>query len=472
MRANKSIICGATIFSFTVLSGIALTSPLAIAETSGDVNITATLPTACSFITTNNSLTKIVSSGVQNTIGTANLKAVCNDADGFAIYAVGYTGDQYGNNVLATDLTTNEHSYDIETGLGTGGDSNWNMTIANDATVTDNYAAVIQNGFDVAHVIPTAYTKIATLNASTDQSIGTNLTATFNTYISPSQPASIYSGKVLFALVHPIDAVAIGRSFSTKDVTVTFNAPDEDYFYLDGDNNPVRTNTVSYHGECETTHTPLEPRTLSTQNIGDGGTKLYNLSVADLEYRAWNNGGDGESGYYYYNDVAYFPEASRLKIVITYDFMINEENEMITGGDEESGYYSYYPKASIEIVGKQGNGIASLYGSGVETIIVNDNGANIGLWLDGGAVIESDHSDGFYATVYPLDENEIMMEEVTDCRCEWTVVEGEYMETVSPSAYAWWYEVLINDERAASIDSLLNDANGTELVVYPAYGYK
>ena len=34
----------------------------------------------------------------KDNIGSANISAFCNDPNGFAIYAIGYTEDTYGNN--------------------------------------------------------------------------------------------------------------------------------------------------------------------------------------------------------------------------------------------------------------------------------------------------------------------------------------------------------------------------------------
>lgn len=151
----------------------------------------------------NTSLTKTINPGTSDTIGTSNLKAVCNDPNGFAIYAVGYTDTEYGNNYLTTDLGDD---YKIATGTGTSA-SNWNMTIAN-ATTTGNYSATVENGFNQASTIPTTYTRIATVTSATDQSIGTNLTAQFDAYIASAQPAGNYQGKVKFALIHPSTADA------------------------------------------------------------------------------------------------------------------------------------------------------------------------------------------------------------------------------------------------------------------------
>ncbi len=219
MQNNKALMAGGILLS--LLSTMVLTVPKASADTSGVVDITVTLPTNCSITASNNSLTKTATPGAPNTIGTAKLKALCNDANGFAIYAVGYTNSEYGNTDLVTDLGDN---YSIETGTGNSGDtSNWNMTIGNDTEIQGNAVASIVEDFASAHVIPTTYTKVASFTASTDQTIGSNLTAKFDTYIAPNQAAGTYEGKVKFMLVHPSteapDTTPLGLAYASRNKT-------------------------------------------------------------------------------------------------------------------------------------------------------------------------------------------------------------------------------------------------------------
>ena len=191
-----------SLLAVSLLSGAILSAPFASADSSDTVNIKVKVPAACTLTATNNNLVKTINPGTSDTVGTANLKAVCNDPDGFAIYAIGYTDNTHGNNYLTTSLGDD---YKIPTGTNTSGNtSSWFMTIDND-NVTGNYTATIENSFDNPHIVPDTNTKIATVTSETDQTIGTNLTATFDAYISPSQAAGTYQGKVKFTLVHPSD---------------------------------------------------------------------------------------------------------------------------------------------------------------------------------------------------------------------------------------------------------------------------
>ncbi|MBR3131464.1 BspA family leucine-rich repeat surface protein [Candidatus Saccharibacteria bacterium] len=199
MSNRKAYLGVGSLLSLTLISGAVLSAPKANADTSAIVNLTVNVPAACSLTPANTYLTNTINPGTNKEIGTANLKAVCNDPSGFAIYAVGYTNEEYGNTNLITDLGSN-HS--IHTGTGTS-TSNWNMTIANDDDVTGDHVATIENGFNQARSIPETYTKIASFDSTTDQSTGANLLTRFDAYIAPNQAAGTYEGKVKFTLVHP-----------------------------------------------------------------------------------------------------------------------------------------------------------------------------------------------------------------------------------------------------------------------------
>ncbi len=208
--------------SLSLLSGAILTAPNIYADSSDVVNIKVKVPAACTLSTSNNNLTKTINPGEYLPIGTSNIKAVCNDPDGFAIYAIGYSDNKHGNNFLTTDLGDD---YKIASGTAQNGPtSNWSMTIANDTAVANNITATINNGFGSPSAVPDVNTKIATVTSTTDQTIGTNLTATFDAYIAPSQAAGTYQGKVKFTLVHPSTHTTPASRPATLDAGSIVNA--------------------------------------------------------------------------------------------------------------------------------------------------------------------------------------------------------------------------------------------------------
>ena len=149
-------------------------------------------------------------------IGLTTIQTFCNDPNGYAIYAIGYTGGDEG---VAAGTNTVLHSnalgstYDIITGTSTNGldnddTSNWSMKLTALGT-TDTYRPDILNGYNNFSLVPQNYTKVASYNTATDLDnpastrLGSNLTTTYAAYISNTQPAGTYEGAVKYILVHP-----------------------------------------------------------------------------------------------------------------------------------------------------------------------------------------------------------------------------------------------------------------------------
>jgi hypothetical protein len=207
------------LLGFTILSMLFLSLPVAHAEDSVVTTTSITISQSCSMTSTVNTPHNATvingtysGSSYPNGIGQTTLKAFCNDNAGFAIYAIGYTGNEYGNTKLHND--TLGSNYDISTGTYTSGttvNSTWSMKLT---SVSGTYAPTISNGtnntenFTTWHVVPQEYTKVAYRTAGTDTDnsgtgIGSSLTTTYDAYISNTQPAGTYIGQVKYTLVHP-----------------------------------------------------------------------------------------------------------------------------------------------------------------------------------------------------------------------------------------------------------------------------
>ena len=148
----------------------------------------------------------IMNSVYKDNIGTTVLNTTCNDAGGYAVYAIGHTGDTYGNTVLtytAPDGATTDPTYDIRTGTATSGSTSaWAMKL--DATPGAS-TATIENGFDNYSAVPSDYTKVASLSTATSGT-GASVSTTYATFVSSTQPSGTYTGKVKYTLVHPSTA--------------------------------------------------------------------------------------------------------------------------------------------------------------------------------------------------------------------------------------------------------------------------
>ncbi len=206
----------ASLISITFFAGIVLTSSLVSADDSVIDEINVLVPVSCSLTGTgmNTHNATILNGNYNSAIGTTTLTAFCNDNEGFAIYAIGYTDDVFGNNVLTSTELGSEH--DIETGTAaSGANSTWAMKLA---AATGTYTPIIAGStadtlkeqgdpdFTAFQEVPDEYTRVAYRTASTD--IGTNatgsvLSTTYQAYVSPTQAAGDYTGQVRYALVHP-----------------------------------------------------------------------------------------------------------------------------------------------------------------------------------------------------------------------------------------------------------------------------
>ena len=220
--------------AFTSLSFFLLSSPASLADNiigpdmsvNSDVNIV--VPVSCMLTTAvDTPHTATVNNGTYMAdIGTTTFKTVCNDSNGYSIYAIGYSDNEYGNTKMIAKVggvltPTN----DINTGTGTNetetsGNSAWAMKVNAVSVVPDpsNPGSTISSpyrptiigetqgdteDFTNYHVVPTTYTKVATLGSTTDRTIGSAIQSTYAIYIKSTQPVGLYTGQVKYTLVHP-----------------------------------------------------------------------------------------------------------------------------------------------------------------------------------------------------------------------------------------------------------------------------
>ena len=208
-RINKQIITTTALITLTIITGFIITSFPAYADDTAVDDVSINVPISCSLEGTgmNSHNASVVNGTYQADIGTTTMKAFCNDTNGFAIYTIGYTDNEYGKNVLTN--STLGSSADIATGTATSGStSNWAMKLATNSGAT--YALTLDNGFNAYSAVPSTYTKVVHRDSGTD--IGTNatgatLTSTYAAFMSQTQAAGTYSGKVIYTLVHPSSEV-------------------------------------------------------------------------------------------------------------------------------------------------------------------------------------------------------------------------------------------------------------------------
>ena len=209
-------ITGALILT-TIITG-ALASSVRVEAEDNDTTVTTasvTVAASCSMTATvesehNATLANGIYSGsttdYADGIGKTKIATFCNDNSGYAIYAIGFTGDKYDGEDH-TKLIGAASGQKISTNTTTSGDtSSWAMKLIKETDDTKSYnptALTIENNYDNYNVIPNTYTKVANYTSTTDQTLGSVLSTTYAAYISPTQVADTYTGKVKYTLVHP-----------------------------------------------------------------------------------------------------------------------------------------------------------------------------------------------------------------------------------------------------------------------------
>ena len=196
---------------FTLLSGFVLSQHTFVSATDPSATATATVHVAeaCTLSANNTSSHNAeMSNGTyEEGIGSTTFTVKCNDASGFALYAIGYSNEEYGNTNMIGDSTALTIPTGTEAVLGNTS-SHWAMKVTKDTTSYTPANLTINNSFDSYHVVPDTYTKVATYTTSTDgvNGAGSSVIATYDARVSATQAADSYVGKVKFTLVHPSTA--------------------------------------------------------------------------------------------------------------------------------------------------------------------------------------------------------------------------------------------------------------------------
>ena len=210
------------LLSFICVSFLAAPSVVADDNTVIDkVNVKVSASCTISGVGTNTHYAEIYNGTYEDDIGTTVLSAFCNDNEGFAIYATGYTGNTIGEENSNKLVGTTQGAGNIVTGTATSAGnpdvSNWAMKLAitqdsGDTTGTNAFAidSDTEGPFSVYHTVPNNFTKVAHKNSLSNMNIttgGVKLTTTYAVYMSKTQFSGSYQGQVKYTLVHPATAV-------------------------------------------------------------------------------------------------------------------------------------------------------------------------------------------------------------------------------------------------------------------------
>ena len=415
-KIHVDLIAPLGMVGITILSGALLMSVKVKADDSVIDNVSVTVPAACTMSGTGmNSHTAEIQNGIyQANIGTTTLHAFCNDANGFAIYAAGYTGNEIGgtnsNKLVGTAATNNAT---IVTGLATSTPtpdvSNWAMKLAiqsDSGNTTGTNAVTIdsdtEGSFASYHTVPNEYKKVAHKNTATDMSAstgGVKLTTTYAAYISKTQPADTYTGQVIYTLVHPGD---VSGSAVRNAVTVEFDG--NGFVFPNG----ATKNTVRYTKVYDQVYSYVSDAVggvSKTSNIDSDGNQIGPVDTENA-----------------FSDSVTISGANRLKVILRFDV-------------GPAGSNSSNSNAYVAVYDNNGSLDSSYYGNGTEIITAEGDTVNFSFSAWDG--LAEGHNYGYFAEVYAAYDEEqpnTTGESLPANTYNIVPISGEYLETTE------WYK--------------------------------
>ena len=397
-------------FSFTAFFSLASSSVLA-----DDIvdNVSIKVQVSCTMSGTGtNTHNATVNPGTYETnIGLTTFNVFCNDNEGFAIYAIGYTDDTEGKNVLTNSSAGS--TYDIATGTGTSGNSQWAMKLATDSGAT--YPIALQNSFNNWHTVPNDYTLVAKRTADTDVGVdatGASFTSTYQVFASSDQPSGSYSGRVKYVMVHPNNT---SSPVEEDQIAVVFESNGSTF------SGGTLTNRVVYGGEnCNTRYIGNTPLIVKSGNLADDGTRLSPFIYSD------------ENDVY---QVVTIDGADGILVEIDYGL---RHNAMVIVAEGEWDGVGYLPPDGYDYI--------QMYGYSSVTWGADDNSSGTKTFIAEGdtVTIKVNSYDGgnygAYAKVYPIYETQRNnTRKSLSCVINATPVEGSYTEVLNGNG-AWFMQ--------------------------------
>ena len=269
------------IISSVVLSHLSLHSAAtdsSSGSTSSTDSLSFSISSSCtlSSVVDSSHTAELINGTYTNDIGKTTITTLCNDGNGYSVYAVGYSNNEEGNNKL---VNTESSNFNIVSGTAESGNtSNWAMSLNNlkdDPSLTPPTITLDYDG--IYGIVPDRWTKVASLPAkATDMIKGSSFTTTYAVYTSSSQYAGTYNGQVKYMLVHPNTNKPtlnnLESAFASHGMQPIYRDEDNKYYFAMQDMTADVCNSVSGDGE-----------TTATQLVDTRDNKLY--WVAKLEDR-------------------------------------------------------------------------------------------------------------------------------------------------------------------------------------------
>ena len=252
-----------------IISAFILSIPHSSANNSGSDNLAITISSSCTLSSVVNipHNAEVYNGHYLGDIGKTTIKTLCNDGNGYSVYAVGYSNNEEGNNKL---INSEYPQYSIDAGLATSGlTSQWAMKLNNIPDDPSPTPPTIEAEYNNTYgIVPPYWTKVAIrTSGTTDMAQGSSFTTTYAVYASSSQYAGTYQGQVKYLLTHPNSNAStmndIDAAFWLAGKQKVYSNENGSYFAMQDMTNDI-CNSVSQNGE----------RT-ATQLVDTRDNKLY-----------------------------------------------------------------------------------------------------------------------------------------------------------------------------------------------------
>ena len=267
---NAIFIIALSLFGLTSISAFGLMSSNSHADTTS-AQASVTVPDTCYMSSNSTTHTGTATGGSykENFGGESTVTVICNDRNGYSVYAIGCSGSDTTNcsDTNKTKLIGASTNLTIPTGLSTDGStSNWAMKLT---PVTGSFAPTILNGYNNYSLVPATATKVATLTSDINISNSSQFKTSYAVAIASSQAADTYVGKVKYTVVHP-NYVTPSGDLETYPVTLGFGA---------------NTSSIVIDG---TTYTSSS----STPNLTYGTHTISGTYPSGYEFSSWSSTGN------------------------------------------------------------------------------------------------------------------------------------------------------------------------------------
>ena len=239
-------------------------------STSSTDSLSFSISSSCtlSSVVDSSHTAELINGTYTNGIGKTTITTLCNDGNGYSVYAVGYSNNEEGNNKL---VNTESSNFNIVSGTAESGNtSNWAMSLNNlkdDPSLTPPTITLDYDG--IYGIVPDKWTKVVSLPAkATDMIKGSSFTTTYAVYTSSSQYAGTYNGQVKYMLVHPNnDKPTLNNlelAFASHGIQPIYRDEDNKYYFAMQDMTTDICSSVSGDGEIT-----------ATQLVDTRDSKLY-----------------------------------------------------------------------------------------------------------------------------------------------------------------------------------------------------